>query len=148
MNLKKTLLILLVVTIIISSLTFVSAGLFGGLSVNGVDFNTPEGFEEYEIPDGLDELISKDAIGLVNTETKDWVFVDAGEKLVDVSDSMINESKKTTINGKEGTLNTYSKTNSASKTGHFFDYESNGKQVRVVVFTDDDGGSLLLKVVK
>lgn len=73
---------------------------------------------------------------------------DAGDKLVNIPAGQISESKNMTINNKEGTYNTFSRTNADGKVCHFFDYEQNNKKVRVIVFSDDDGQSLLKEVIK
>ena len=148
---NKKLLLVLMACLAIASVSAVSAGLFGGntVNVNGIDFNVPDGFENMSIPSGMDNMLGMDnSVALVNASSQNWVMIDSADKLVEIPENQINESKNMNINGKEGTYNTFYITNANGKQCHFFDYEQDNKKVRVVVFSDDDGQNLLKGVIK
>lgn len=53
---NRKLVYLLIIFLAIASISVVSA--VGGISVNGVDFNTPSGFEEISVPNGMDNMLN------------------------------------------------------------------------------------------
>lgn len=140
---KRKLLYLLIIFLAIAGMSLVSA-----VSLNGIDFNAPDGFKETNVPNGMDNMLHiKDSKAFTDEKTGNWIMIESGDKLVDIPSGKITESKNMTINNKQGTYNTFSDTHD-KKVCHFFDYEQNNKKVRVITFSDDDGLSLLKEIIK
>lgn len=122
MNMKKIMLFSAILIIAISSLSIVSAGWFdSGVSVNGIDFNLPDGYKEVEGNNYVDNYLSMGYKGESGVYEDDnghiiWISVldkNSEGKAVSFGDMVVSSTdfknlKNTTISGKTGTSYEYS----------------------------------------
>lgn len=144
---KKAVFCFIVLFVAIFSLSSVSAWwIFGGgsdVSVNGVNFHLPEGFDvenpvKSDIDDTYENAVYK------NTETGDVVDIAVDNKVADdssITNSLINKGfKQKNVAGKEGFYRMYMSTNVE------FVYIDNDKVISIIVpFVYDKYGDNFMK---
>ncbi len=168
MNMKKILILGLILIAVGSTLTAISAGNIvsttsenvvlenNKLTINGVNFNIPEGYEEIESDvdtsgsdgdnDGDDDTNDVEDIDgtavdkVISADFKnsagDKIEIDVGIKANDEKIAEINpvNSEKKSINDKEGYL---IKETDDGKTQYKFEYLEDGKIVKIVTNNED-----------
>lgn len=144
---KKVLFTLIILLISIASASSVSAWwIFGGgsdVTVNGVNFHLPEGFDvENPVKSDIDDTYENTVYK--NTETGDAVDIAVDNKVADdssISNSLINKGfEQKNIAGKDGFYKMYLSTNVE------FVYIDNDKVVSIIVpFVYDKYGDNFMK---
>lgn len=144
---KKIIFALMILCVVVASISTVSAWwIFGGgndVTVNGVNFHLPEGFDvdnpiKSDIDDTYENIVYK------NTETGDTVDIAVDNKVADdsaISNSLIKKGfSQKNIAGKDGFYRMYLSTNVE------FAYIDNDKVVSIVVpFVYDKYGDNFMK---
>lgn len=105
LNLKSIIIIIAVVIILIGAFSFVMGN--GDVTVNGISFHIPNGYDKVEEVN-LDEGVEGEGFTYTNDETHDFIKIEVRNvDMDDINDLKINfpaVKQSKTINGKEGIL--------------------------------------------